>query len=131
MPGRSEDVMRQAIAALNRGDIAAVLAVVADDVVLIPLRAATEGAYHGHAGVRAWFADTAETFELFRWDIGELRDLGDRVLAIGKVHIRARGSGIETDITSAGIATFREGKMVRWEDFGDAKRAAEAAGLSP
>lgn len=123
--------MRQAVAAINRGDLEAALAVTAEDAVLIPQRAATEGAYHGHSGARAWFADTAETFELFRWNISELRDQGgDRVVAIGTIHIRARGSGLETDITSAGIATFSEGRVVRWEDFGDVQRALEAAGVS-
>jgi ketosteroid isomerase-like protein len=131
MPSRNVELLQEGIAALNRGNVEAALAVLGEDVVLIPQRSATEGAYRGHSGVRSWFADTAETFEMFRWDIDELRDLGDRVLAIGKVHIRARGSGIETDITSAGIATFREGKMVRWEDFGDVERAAEAARLGP
>jgi ketosteroid isomerase-like protein len=124
------NVMRHAIAAINRGDIEAALAVTAEDAVIIPQRAATEGAYRGHAGARAWFADTAETFERFRWSVSELRDLGDRVVAIGKIHIRARGSGLETDITTAGIATFREGKVVRWEDFGDVERALEAADVS-
>jgi ketosteroid isomerase-like protein len=125
------NVLREGIAALNRGDVEAALAISDEEVVLIPQRSATEGAYRGHPGMRAWFADTAATFEVFRWDVEELRDLGDRVLAIGKVHIRARGSGIETEVTSAGIATFRDGKMVRWEDFGDVERATEAAGLGP
>ena len=130
MSSQNLDVLRAGIAAINRADIDAALAFAAEDVVLIPQRAATEGAYHGHAGVRAWFADTAETFELFRWNVSELCDLGDRVVVIGKIQIRARGSGIETDITSAGIATFREGKLVRWEDFGEMERALEAAGVS-
>jgi hypothetical protein len=39
------------------------------------------------------------------------------------------GSGVETDFPVAGIATYREGKLVRWEDFRERHLALEAAGL--
>ena len=71
------------------------------------------------------------TFEIFRADYPETRDLGDRVLAIGTVHVRGRGSGVETEVPSAGVAWFRGGKATRWEDFGDRKLAMGAAGLTP
>ena len=50
MSSQNVDVVRQAFAALNRGDLQAALAVIAEDAVLIPLRAATEGVI---AGTRA------------------------------------------------------------------------------
>ena len=43
--------------------------------------------------------------------------------------MRARGSGIETDIPTGGILQFRDGKIVRWEDFGSKDKALEALGL--
>jgi hypothetical protein len=64
---------------------------------------------------------------VFEPEFGEVRDLGDRVLATGTIRIRARGS--ETDIPTAGIATFEQGKLTRWEDFRDRRLALEAAGL--
>jgi ketosteroid isomerase-like protein len=88
-----------------------------------------EGGYHGHDGLRKFWADNAENFELFRVEFSELRDLGDRVLAVGTIRIRGK-SGVETDIPTAGIATFRDGKLTRWEDFRDRRRALEAVGLS-
>jgi limonene-1,2-epoxide hydrolase len=60
----------------------------------------------------------------------EFADLGERVLAWGHIHVRARGSGIETDIESGGIFEFRDGKVVRWQDFGSKDKALEAVGLS-
>ena len=80
--------------------------------------------------MRRFMADTAESFELFEPEWHELRDLGDRVLAFGTIHIRARGSGVDTEIPSAGIATYEDGKLTRWEDFRDRRLALEAAGLS-
>ena len=59
----------------------------------------------------------------------EYADLDDRVLAWGSIHVRARGSGIETDVETGGLFEFRDGKIVRWEDFGSKQKALEAAGL--
>ena len=115
--------------AIKRGELDA-LSEVAEDVEWIAARSAVEGVYRGHAGMRRFMADTAESFELFEPEWHELRDLGDRVLAIGKIHIRARGSGVDTEIPSAGIATYEDGKLTRWEDFRDRRLALEAAGLS-
>jgi len=43
--------------------------------------------------------------------------------------MRAKGSGIETDIPFGGVFEFRDGKIVRWEDFGSKDRALDAVGL--
>jgi len=115
--------------ALERGDVEAALEIVDDEVVWLAARSAVEGAYHGHDGIRRFMADNAENFERFEPDFRDVRDLGDRVLAIGTIHVRGRGSGVEADIPAAGIATFKEGRMVRWEDFRERRVALEAAGL--
>jgi hypothetical protein len=76
---------------------------------------------------RFW-ADTQEVFEKFELHY-ELLDLGERVLAWGEIHLRARGSGIETDIPFGGLVEFLDGKIVRWEDFGSKDKALKAVGL--
>jgi ketosteroid isomerase-like protein len=98
------------------------------DVEFLPLRAATEGAYHGLSGIEAWIADTSDVFDKFEMNF-EFTDLGERVLACGTIHVRARGSGVETDIETGGLFEFRDGRIVRWEDFGSESKALEAAGL--
>jgi uncharacterized protein len=115
--------------AIGRGDVEAVLDVASDDVIWIAARSAVEGAYRGHDGMRRFLSDNAENFELFEPHFEEVRDLGDRVLAIGTLRIRARGSGVETDVPVAGIATYRDGRLVRWEDFRERRLALEAVGL--
>jgi ketosteroid isomerase-like protein len=116
--------------AVRRGDIEPILDRVSEDVVWIAARSAVEGAYHGHEGLRRFVADNAENFEVFEPRYDEVRDLGDRVLAFGMFRMRARGSGVETTFPVAGIATYRDGKLVRWEDFRERRLALEAAGLS-
>ena len=97
--------------------------------MFLPLRAATEGAYRGLAGLQAFIDDTLEVFDKFEMHY-EFTDLGERVLAWGTIHVRARGSGLETDIQTGGLFEFRDGLIVRWEDFGSKEKALEAAGLS-
>jgi ketosteroid isomerase-like protein len=120
----------EGIDAFRRGDVDAILDGVTEDVVWIAARSAVEGTYHGHAGLRRFLADNAENFEVFEPGFDEVRDLGDRVLAFGRFRIRARGSGVETDFPVAGIATYRDGKLVRWEDFRERRLALDAAGVS-
>ena len=99
------------------------------DVEFLPLRTATEGAFLGRAGLEGFFADTMAVFEKFEPHY-EFLGLDERVLAWGMIHLRARGSGIEMDIPSGAIFEFRDGKIVRMEDFGSKEKALEAVGLA-
>ena len=99
------------------------------DVEFLPLRAATEGPYHGITGIERFIADNETVFEKFEphW---EYLDLDQRVVAWGTIRVRARQSGIDTDIPVGGIVEFRDGKIVRWQAFDSKEKALEAAGLA-
>ena len=117
--------------AINRGDVTVTLELVEEETVFEPLRAATEGAFVGTEGMRRFLADTAETFDLFKASYTDVRDLGDgRLLAIGTIRMRGRASGVESDIPSAAIVEFRDGRMLRYKDYGDARLARRTAGVS-
>ncbi len=123
-------MMRVALEEWNRGDRseAQVRAFWHPDVEFLPRRSATEGPYRGIDGVERFIADADETFEKFEQHY-EVLDLGERLLVWGTLHVRARGSGIETDIATGAILEFRDGRIVRWEDFGSKETALEALGL--
>jgi len=127
---RNVEIVRRAVEDWNSGERseARVRAVWHPDVEFLPRRSATDGPYRGIEGVERFIADTEETFEKFEQHY-EVLDLGERVLVWGTVHVRARGSGIETDIPRGGILEFRDGKIIRWEDFGSKEKALEAVGL--
>jgi ketosteroid isomerase-like protein len=124
----NQDVVRRLSDASERRDIPAALACLTADVEWIPHRAATEGAYRGHSGYEEFIADTDETFETFEPNI-ELEDLGEQVLAWGRIHVRGKVSGVEMDVPVGGIFDLRDGKISRWEDFGSREKALDAAGL--
>jgi ketosteroid isomerase-like protein len=124
------EVVRRAYEAANRGDIETMISLAQPDVVLVPLRSATEGAFQWHDGIRKYFRDTAQVFDAFGFDFREFRDLGEnRVLFVGEVWIRGKESGVTTRSPSASIVWLRDGKAVRLEDFGTPERALEAVGL--
>src|SRR5262245_561848 len=118
----------EAADAFNRGDIEAVLARYDPNIVFEPPVA---GTYVGHDGVGAFLRDLVDLFVDFRTDYPDVRDLGDdRVLALGKARGRGVESGVETELTLAVVATFRDGLMTHFKDYGDTDKALEAAGLS-
>src|SRR5687767_3073692 len=58
----------------------------------------TNATYHGHDGVRRFVAEIDDQFAEWHNSIDEFRDAGkDRVLALGAIHLRGRGSGVEFD----------------------------------
>jgi len=74
--------------------------------------------------------DFLGTWKVYRLVADEVRDLGDRVLALGRVQGRGRGSGVPVDTPWGAIYDFREGKVSRARPFFDHTEALRAAGLS-
>jgi ketosteroid isomerase-like protein len=124
------ETIRRCDAAISRGDTGAYLLGIDRDVEFIPRRAAVEGTYHGHDGMRKYIAENADSYELFEVRNTEFRDLGDRILAFGTVRVRGKESGVEVTHPTAFLVTFRDGKIISFQDFGERDKALEAAGLS-
>ena len=71
-----------------------------------------------------------EVWEEFRAEAREFVDAGDRIVAMGRMTGKGKGSGVEVEDEFAGIWTVREGRVVRWEMQTDRAAALEAVGLS-
>jgi ketosteroid isomerase-like protein len=95
-----------------------------------PFTAQVEGdAYHGHEGLRRWWANVDATFEEIEASVEEVRDLGDAVLALG--HLRARfRSGVTLDTEIGWLTRYRDGLGVWGRAYQSHPEALEAAGLS-
>jgi ketosteroid isomerase-like protein len=116
--------------AFKRDDVDWIFEHVAEEIEFFPQRAATEGSFHGHAGIRRFLDDNEESFDVFDPSVTEWHTSGDHVVGIGTIRIRGKGSGIETEVPTASVMTIRDGLIVRWRDYVDRDKALEAAGLS-
>jgi len=116
--------------AVNRGDLERASGGFAEDAVFEPQAAEMEGAFVGPEGVREFFTGLGELYERFRGDFSDVRDLGDRVLAIGMQTTIAKGSGIEQEAPLTIVASYRDGLITHFKDYGDRKQALDAVGLT-
>jgi ketosteroid isomerase-like protein len=60
----------------------------------------------------------------------ELIDLGDRLVLLADMPMRAQASGVPLAGTYAGVMTLRNGRVIRQDDFLNQSEALEAVGLS-
>jgi ketosteroid isomerase-like protein len=63
-------------------------------------------------------------------EVEEFRDLGEQVLALGRVTAHGPGSDITLDQAVGWAADLRDGRIVRFRSFSTRQEALEAAGLS-
>lgn len=113
--------------AVNGGDWEAVVRVCDPEIEFHAQRTPVQGVYSGHEGLRRFWQDTLDTFEVFQGEWPDERDLGDGVLAIGRLTVRGKGSGVETEVPSAILTRYGEdGRIVFFKDYVEEKPALEA-----
>ena len=133
MSQENVEIVRRVSDAYNRRDVGAMLDELHPEIEWHPwLQLQLGGAatvYRGHQGVRKGIRELEEAFSEIEAQQTEIRDLGERVVAIG--HLRGRGneSGAITESAIAWIVEFKSGKVIRVREYLDPKEALEAAGL--
>ena len=122
------EIFKQAVEALNRVDLAEIARLVDPEIAFVPMRSAVTGPYIGHAGLKDFIDDNDEKYEYFLAEFDTLEPLPDgRLLSIGRIRVRGRGGEAETVVKTAGIASFRNGRMLSWHDYGDEATARAKA----
>ena len=78
------------------------------------LTARVEGdpGYHGHNGLRAWFEDVDEMFTEMHADLSDVREIQGRLVGLGQMSARGRGSGAEVSSEVAWVLEV-EGELIR------------------
>jgi ketosteroid isomerase-like protein len=127
------EAFKRAVDATNRGDVEVMLKDLDPDVefhaFMEELLGGEGRVYTGYAGVREFFRDFSEHFDHLHWEYPDIRDLGDRVLAIGTFRARGRGSGAEVETPLGVLTDFENGIATRVWSTGDPGEVLEAAGL--
>jgi ketosteroid isomerase-like protein len=86
--------------------------------------------YRGHEGVLASWTEWLVGFDEYGFELDEVRDCGDSVLVTIREEGRGRASGATVSGRNYMVMTFREGKILRYQEFYDEAAALEAAGRS-
>jgi ketosteroid isomerase-like protein len=128
------EVVRRVMDAEARREEAAIFALYDEDIVWDVSEAGgpvagVVGALRGHAGVRSWLRTWYEGFENVTYEVEELLDAGEHVLAVITMRGRGRTSGADVLTRLYGAWTMRDGKVVRVAWFDSREKALEAVGL--
>jgi ketosteroid isomerase-like protein len=133
MSDENVETFKRAAAAFKRGDIEAIVRELDTALEWHPGMAAFLGGevtvYRGHEGYRELLRDLDEAFAEVDTEFSEIRDLGDRLLAIGRIRTRGKASGAVTESPFCYLAEFKDAKVIRVWTYLDPDEALEAAGL--
>jgi ketosteroid isomerase-like protein len=125
------EVVKRCYATWSRGDLDSFVANYHSDVEVRPYLGRSLGAstYHGHTGLRQWYADANEEWETLDVTPEEFIE-GEGVVVVG---LRAvgigKGSHIEIDAHIWHVIELADGKVFRLRGFSDRAEAVRAAGI--
>jgi len=86
--------------------------------------------YRGHAGYVSFMSGWFSAWGAFRFEPGELIDLGDRVLVLAKLAGRGGGSGVVVDQSFAAVYDQRGAMIIRQQDYFEPAEALKDVGLA-
>jgi uncharacterized protein len=129
---RNVELVRSAFDAYWRGDMDAVLALCAEDILITqaPEVTATGVApeQHGHEGVLEAFGIWPNQWDDFQIEIQRIvSDPGDYVVVATRQHGRGKQSGVEVEAEFFFTFAVRDGLIAEWRIFVDEGQAVAAA----
>lgn len=131
MSQENVEVFRRGIEAANRSDTGAFLELLHPEVewhTVLPM-VGGDAIYRGIDGVRGLLEDVWGVLAATTYEFPDIRDLGDRLIAIGRIRVTGEASGAAIDSPFAYLIEFRDGKPCLIRSFLDPNKALEAAGL--
>jgi uncharacterized protein len=128
MPKSETDTISDLYAAFGRGDIPAIVEMVAEHIEWrAPENLPHGGDFHGRDGVVRFFQGLGETWDGLDLELDGLVSGGDRVLAVANIRGRLRATGEPSGYKSVHVWTVRDGMPVRFDEYVDAPLSLPAA----
>lgn len=129
MSQENVEAFREAVHAFNRRDKAAFLALCDPDYENVPPRDWPESApTRGREAVWDFFVQGQEPWDESAFELGEVIDAGDRIVAHQRARMRGTASGADVGWSYWHVISFRDGRALRSEWFSDRGEALDAAG---
>ena len=123
-------LMSSALDAFNKREGRSFDALLADDVEIVPVRAAMEGVvFRGPEAGSRYCRAVEDAWQDLTWIVEEIRDGGSWTIALGRIRGRGRTSDAMIDARGAWVASFRDGLITRFQTYSDREAALKAVGL--
>ena len=133
MSQENVDVIREGWEAWRRGDLPGLFRHFDPDIVwdTSDFHDWPELTYHGIDGVERFLREWVAVWDGLEIDVEDVRLAPDeRVLSLIVQRGTGRSSGLPMEMEMAQVATLRNGKVTRLENYEDRAEALEAVGLS-
>src|SRR5262245_5182525 len=117
MSQENVNAFKRGTEAYNRQDIDALLKELDPEVewhsaLLIPFGGEATVS-RGHDGVREVMSEVYEALAEIHLDYSEIRDLGDRIVGVGRIRTRGKHSGAMTEMAFGTVTDMKNGKASR------------------
>jgi ketosteroid isomerase-like protein len=134
MSQENVEVFKRGAEAYNRQDVDALLNDLDPEVewhsaLLIPFGGEATVS-RGHDGVREVLREVFEALAEIHLEYSEIRDLGNRIVGIGRIRTRGKHSGAVTEMAFGTVTDMKNGKATQIWTYLDPQEALEAAGVS-
>jgi ketosteroid isomerase-like protein len=126
------EIVRRVSDAFASGDADTLFALVAPEIEWDFSHVDTwleEKIYRGYDGIGEFFGKWTEEWDDYRFEVQDILDAGDRVVAIVRDEGRGKSSGIKLERQHAEVWTIRDGKVIRIEPYDHKAEALAAVGL--
>ena len=133
MSRENVDVIREGWEAWQRGDLPGLFRQFDPDVVwnTSHFHDWPESSYHGIQGVERFLREWLEVWDGLEFEVEEVRAASnERVVSLIIQRGTGRSSGLAMEMEMAQVATLRDGKVTRFDNYENRAEALEAAGLS-
>jgi ketosteroid isomerase-like protein len=133
--GANVELSRDMVSAVNRaaetGEFDDWLSFFPEEIVWEAAEDAPDaGTYRGHRGIRGYLQDWLDTVDGPRFEMRELTEVGDRVVADIRFNARIKGTDNEMALDYSIVSLIRDGKITHIKEFlerDDAFAYAEAS----
>jgi ketosteroid isomerase-like protein len=126
------ELLKEAFGRWNAGDRDFDLETIHPEIELHTPLSSTQGRpYRGRDGFLRWMVEIDEQFESWELHADDWLALDDgRILALGSILAKGRGSGVELNQELAWLFALQDGKLFRYEVFFDREEGRREAGLT-
>lgn len=130
MSQENVEVVRAAYAAFNRGDWDGVFRAADPEIEFTFEGAPDPRAAPGANAVQARIEDDVAALDALSYELDDLRESGEQVVALVRIRARPKGTTAEIENRVEHVWTLGDGAVVSIHTFAKRERALEVAGLS-